>query len=270
MLLPRWAVCGTPAGAAVVTQFPVSLFSGVEGWVDPTPDERFDTLPVSVVEVAPSGSRGDVDHDSQSSRGGYSAFPPEVAGLCAQFFLRSCSLIVDPFAGWGERGSACAQFDRQYVGFDISPAAIANAREKFGVTNTLADSLTVDVPMHDGLFTCPPYWNLEQYDDGLDRVNSWSGFLSSYRNILTRFAEKAATGATYCVMTGDWRKDGVYYDLTYQTEKILESIGFTPHDKVVVSRLGITKVKIMLPQAKRLGYTVKVHESLSVYRKKPV
>jgi len=69
-------------------------------------------------------------------------------------------------------------------------------------------------------------------------------------------------------MTGDWRDGGVFYDLTYQTEKIMESLGFKPHDKVVVSRLKITKIKIMLPQAKRLKWTVKVHESLNTFRKK--
>jgi hypothetical protein len=44
-------------------------------------------------------------------------------------------------------------------------------------------------------------------------------------------------------------------------------LGFKPFDKVVVSRLTTSKIKIMLPQAKRLGYTVKVHETLSVFKK---
>jgi hypothetical protein len=91
--------------------------------------------------------------------------------------------------------------------------------------------------------------------------------LSEYRQVLTRFAEKAADGATYCIATGDWREDGVYYDLTFQTELIMHQLGFVPFDKVVISRLGISKIKIMLPQAKRLGYTVKVHEMLSVFKK---
>ena len=40
-----------------------------------------------------------------------------------------------------------------------------------------------------------------------------------------------------------------------------------PFDKVVLSVKKQSKIKIMLPQAKRLGYTVKVHQVLLVYEK---
>jgi len=234
--------------------------------------DHLEVLPVSVMEIGPMGKhgvRGDTDHNKQSSRSGYSPFPYEVAETSAALFLRSSSLTVDPFAGWGERGDAMKRHNRPYQGFDLSSEAIANAIEKYGVHNTFADSRTVEVPQHDGLLTCPPYWGLEKYsgDNGLDRCKNWRQFLSEYKDILSRFADKAAIGSTYCIMTGDWREDGVYYDLTFQTELIMHQLGFFPFDKVVVSRLGISKVKIMLPQAKRLGYTVKVHETLSVFKK---
>lgn len=236
------------------------------------PADHLEVLPVSVMEIGPMGKqgvRGDTDHNKQSSRSGYSPFPYEVAETCAALFLRGSNFTVDPFAGWGERGDAMKRHGRAYQGFDLSPEAIANAFDKYGVQNTFADSRTVEVPQHDGLLTCPPYWGLEKYagEDGLDRCKNWQGFLSEYKDVLSRFAAKASSGSTYCIMTGDWREDGVYYDLTFQTELIMHQLGFVPFDKVVVSRLGISKVKIMLPQAKRLGYTVKVHETLSVYKK---
>ncbi len=236
------------------------------------PTEHLEVLPVSVMEIGKMGKqgiRGESDHNNQSSRAGYSAFPWEVAETCTALFLRDSTTVVDPFAGWGERGAAMQKHGRRYVGFDLSEEAIRNAAEKYGIANTLADSRTVDVPEHDGLLTCPPYWSLEKYagQNGLDRCRTWATFLNEYRQVLTRFAEKAADGATYCIATGDWREDGVYYDLTFQTELIMHQLGFVPFDKVVISRLGISKIKIMLPQAKRLGYTVKVHEMLSVFKK---
>jgi hypothetical protein len=177
--------------------------------------------------------------------------------------------VVDPFAGWGERGAAVTRHGKTYIGFDTSEEAIESAWTNHGVRNVLADSRTVAVPEHDGLLTCPPYWNLERYagQNGLDRAKSWGAFLKEYAQILSRFADAAKDGATYCIATGDWRTNGVYHDLTFQTERIMHSLGFEPFDKVVISRLSITKVKIMLPQAKRLGYTVKVHEMLSVFKK---
>jgi hypothetical protein len=236
------------------------------------PKDHLEVLPVSVMEIGPMGKqgvRGDSDHNKQSSRSGYSPFPYEIAETCAALFLRDSQMTVDPFAGWGERGDAMKRHGRKYVGFDLSPEAIANALEKYGVENRFADSRFVEVPCHDGLLTCPPYWGLEKYAgaNGLDQCKQWTGFLLEYETILSRFAEKANSGATYCIMTGDWREAGIYYDLTFQTELIMHKLGFIPFDKVVVSRLGISKVKIMLPQAKRLGYTVKVHETLSVYKK---
>lgn len=236
------------------------------------PIHHLDVLPVSVLEIGAAGKakrRGESDHDKQSSRSGYSPFPYEVAETCAALFLRDAQHVVDPFAGWGERGAALARHGKKYSGFDISPESVRHAFDVHGVSNTLADSRSIEVPEHDGLITCPPYWDLERYDNtsGLDKCKSWDAFLAEYKHILERFSRKAKPGAMYCVMTGDWRSEGVYYDLTFQTDRILSDLGFKPFDKVVVSRLATSKIKIMLPQAKRLGYTVKVHETLSVFKK---
>jgi len=233
---------------------------------------RLAILPVSVLEIGSGGKhsvRGESNHDSESSRTGYSPFPFEVAEICAALYLRGKSHVVDPFAGWGERGEAMKRHDIKYTGFDISEEAIKTAKDKFGVENILSDSAFVEVPKHDGLITCPPYWGLEKYDsdEGLDKAESWSGFLYEYANVLERFSKMAESKSKYAIMTGDWRDEGKYYDLTFQTEMIMNAIGFEPFDKVVVSRLGISKIKIMLPQAKRLGYSVKVHESLNVFIK---
>lgn len=233
---------------------------------------RLNVLPVSVIEVGSSGAlsiRGQADHDSDSSRAGFSPFPFEVAELCMGLYLRDSTQIVDPFAGWGERHEAARRHKMNYAGFDLSPAAIAHAEKTYGVKNQLADSRTVAVPAHDALITCPPYWNLEMYgsDNGLDRLTNWNHFCQQYRHVLSRFSDRACSGSFYCIVTGDWRSENRYYDLTFTTERIMADLGFVPHDKVVISRLGITKIKIMLPQAKRLKYTVKVHESLTVWKK---
>jgi len=240
--------------------FPISL----------KPRDHLTVLPVSVIEISAStnGIREESGHDNESSRNGFSQFPHEIAETCAQLFLRDCKHVVDPFAGWGERGDAMKRNGLKYSGYDLSDEAIKSAKERYNVDNIKADSRTVDVPVHDGLFTCPPYWDVEVYQgNGLDKAKSWKAFLNEYRDVLTRFADKAERGSTYCIASGDWRDKGIYYDLTFQTETILKELGFIPHDKVIISRLTISKVKIMIPQAKRLGYTVKVHETLSVFKK---
>lgn len=230
---------------------------------------QYSVLPVSVLDIAAQGKRKNEDHNKASSRKNNSPFPNEVATLCVEYFLRDATLVFDPFAGWGERHVKCAEYGKQYVGYDLSPVAIEKAKEEYGVVNILADSLKDPIPEFDGLITCPPYWNLEKYDspEGLDRKKTWKEFLDEYTAILTRCYEAAPYLSTFCIMVGDWRSKGVYYDLEYQTCKIFEGLGAAVHDKVVVSRSKVSKIKIMLPQAKRLGYTVKVHETLLVFKK---
>lgn len=231
---------------------------------------KIDVLPVSVIEVGPQLQlrRETGGHDSTSSRADYSHFPQEVASLCLELFLRDCSSIFDPFAGWGERAAYARLYGKQYTGIDINQAAIESARAVYGVSNTLGDSMSAPIPRFDGLLTCPPYWNLEQYSDaGIDGSPTYRAFLYDYATILQRCYTAARSGATFCLLVGDWRDNGSYYDLAHQTRAILYGCGATPIDEVCVSRARISKVKVMLPQAVRLGYTVKVHETLLVFRK---
>ncbi len=227
------------------------------------------TLPVSVIDVVPQKKRVMGNHSSYSSRMEYSPFPTEISDLCYQFFLKDCKNIIDPFAGWGERHAKALEWDKRYVGFDISEVAIENALKQYGVDNILADSMEVDIPEFDGLLTCPPYWNLEKYssDEGLDKEESWEAFKISLGNIFKRFYDKASESAVFCVVVGDWRKNHIYYDFEFTVCDIFKNLGAVIVDKVIISRKKVSKIKIMLPQAKRLGYTVKVHETLLVFKK---
>ena len=229
---------------------------------------NYTILPISVIDVGSQKRRKKEDHDLVSSRANYSPFPDEVCTLCVEYFLRDAVQVFDPFAGWGERNRKCADHGKKYIGYDTSTVAIDNARSIFGVANTNANSLTADIPKFDGMITCPPYWNLEVYSgDGLDKAQTWEEFLVQYQQVFARCYHSALPGATFCVMVCDWRSDNRYYDLEYQTQKIFTDIGAEIFDKVVVSRSKISKIKVMLPQAKRLGYTVKVHEVLMVFKK---
>lgn len=243
----------------------------LQGQLFESPKTQFDrlsVLPVSVLDMQAQGIRSDEDHSATSSRESYSPFPREVSTICYEFFLKHSTTIFDPFAGWGERGYFAAEFGKNYIGYDTSQFAIDHAEKMYAQRNILADSAIADIPLFDGLITCPPYWNLEVYDGaGIDRQKTWEAFLASLESILIRCYDAAQMGACFCIMAGDWRKNGVYYDLVFQIEKMMADCGATIIDKLVVSRKNISKIKIMLPQCKRLGYSVRVHENLLVYRK---
>ncbi len=230
-----------------------------------------DTLPISVVELGKTRTthRDKGKQDEKSSRDEYSGFPCEIGTLCYQLYLKHCELVFDPFAGWGERGRLAQEHGFKYVGYDSNPEAIEVARARFGVDNTVEDSRIAFIPCFDGLITCPPYWNLESYSsEGLDAIERWDDFLIGYECVLSRCYDAAKTGAMFCIYVGDWRQFGIYYDLTFRTQRIMDECGATPIDIVVGSRATVTKIKVMIPQALANGYTVKVHETLLVFQKR--
>ena len=233
---------------------------------EPVAQKNISVLPISVIDVE-KHKRGN-HKDGESSRAGYSAFPSEVSDLCYELFLRDATHVFDPFAGWGDRHAKAIEHGFRYTGYDVSNKSIAKASIDHGVDNILADSLTAPIPRFDGLLTCPPYWNLELYSpDGLERAKTFDEFGGQLTRVFGRCYNAAADGTKFCVMVGNWRKKGVYYDLSLMTKSIFKNLGAITIDCVIISRIKKTKISIMLPQAKRLGYTVNLHEELLVFEK---
>lgn len=230
---------------------------------------EYSEIPYSVFQVKRNETSRRTYAKQTNTRKENGNFPHNVATMISEVYLRDSRKVVDPFAGWGERHVALQKLGIPYVGFDISSEAREYARRTYGVHNHAGDARRVFVPNHDGLITCPPYWNIEKYNSkqGLDRLSEWQTFLEQYEGILSRFASKCAVGGIYCIVTGNWRSEGVYYQLTYETEKIMERLGFVKHDMVVLSRKGLFNPCIQLPQSKKFKRSIKCHETLNVWVK---
>lgn len=230
---------------------------------------HIDTLPTSVIDVVSADQRRELGlQDNHSSRQQHSNFFPEISDLVYQLYLHDSTLVFDPFSGWGERADGARRNNKHYHGIDINPAATIAAETCYGVHNCTEDALKYSPPFFDAVFTCPPYWNLERYSGlGLEESPSWEHFIRELQAVFYRLYEHAPIGAKFCIVCGDWRKDKVFYDMSYRVQKMFEYFGAVPIDKVIISRKSISKIKIMIPQAVAQGYTVKVHEYLFVYRK---
>jgi DNA modification methylase len=237
-------------------------------------NKKFTVFPVSVIDCNKVGKTGirkckkDNKGKTATSRGEFSPFPMEVGILTTQLHLQNCNLIFDPFSGWGERHLCCKKEGLPYIGYDKSPEAIKYALEKYGVNNILADSLVEDIPTHSGLLTCPPYFNLEKYQgDGLSSIKTWDEFIIQYKKVFLRCSEKATKGAIYCIMVGDFRKKGIYYNLSYETEKMMNELGFATYDKVIVSQKKTTPYLRMIRNCSKFLYSAKVHQYLLIFKK---
>ena len=231
-------------------------------------------IPLSIVEIA--RGKGDrrkhsdgVANWMHSSRATYSHFPPEAVALSYDLYLRDRTVVWDGTAGWGERHGGALDRGRVYVGYDISPKAIDNAKDVYGAYNNLGNTLEMPIIPFDGYFSCVPYWNLEKYemDDGMDHCKTWEEFLYQYKIMFEKAVHAAVPGARFVVMVGDWRKNHVYYDLTYQTQKIFTDLGLVCFDMSILSHRTSMNASAHIPQSVRLGYTAKVHETVLVYDK---
>jgi DNA modification methylase len=205
----------------------------------------------------------------ESSRKSFSPFSVKICDYIVSFFLKNSKKVFDPFAGWGERHFICKKYNKDYIGFDISKDAIHYAYKHFGVTNFLDNSKTAYIPNHDALITCPPYWNIEIYnnENGLDKIKSWELFLIEYEYILKRVIKKASSNAVYCIVVGDFRKNHIFYNLSYYTENIMLNNGFSTFDKIIIDSKKQTPYMTRTAQPKAMGYSMKIHQYLLVFKK---
>ena len=86
------------------------------------------------------------------------------------------------------------------------------------------------------------------------------------KKILVRTTAKALPNSTYCIMVGDWRSKGVYYNFSLDTENIMNKLGFKTADKIIVNQKKTANWRVMMINSKKFKYTAKVHQYLLIFK----
>jgi hypothetical protein len=176
---------------------------------------------------------------------GISVFDPVLCELAYRWFSPAGGDVLDPFAGGSVRGVVAAVLGRRYVGNDLAAAQVAANQEQArefidggaiegsnAPTWNVGDSsewvTTLRPESADLIFTCPPYYNLEEYsDDPADlSAMSYEAFDRAYEQILAG-AARALRGDRFAVIvTGDVRdKKGHLHDLRGATIRAAGAAG---------------------------------------------
>ena len=208
---------------------------------------------------------------------GTSVFDPVLCELCYRWFSPEGGLILDPFAGGSVRGVVAAHLGRQYLGIDLRPEQVESnveqARE-IGERNAwqhapawlVGDALHVlpSLPAEsaDFVFSCPPYFDLEQYSDDpadLSNAGSYELFLEAYRSIIRRAFDALKPDRFACFVVGDVRsKKGAYHGLVPDTIRAFEQAGFEYYNEAIlvtsVGSLPIRTSRLFIP-GRKLGKT---------------
>ena len=154
-----------------------------------------------------------------------SEFDPYLAELMYRWFSREGDIILDPFAGGCVRGVVASVLGRNYEGIDLSTDQIsANCRQyrhiKDHYTNlagtamwSCGDSdkaMISDFAYADMVFTCPPYYNLEQYTTDprdLSRQPNYAGFLHKYSSILCKATKALKDNSFFVIVVSEVREE---------------------------------------------------------------
>lgn len=153
-----------------------------------------------------------------------SEFDPYLAELMYRWFSREGDKILDPFAGGCVRGVVASVLGRDYYGIDLNEvqvrtnaAQLKDLQERY--TNLAgnamwwhddADNALKYMPMVDMVFTCPPYYNLEQYTthpQDLSRMPTYEKFLEKYASILYKATQCLKDNSFFVIVVSEVRAE---------------------------------------------------------------
>lgn len=184
--------------------------------------------------------------------GGYttSRFDPALAEIVYRWHLPDPpGQVLDPFCGGPTRGLVAQALGHRYVGNDLRPEQTKANRAALGALPAkppgpkpnwrVGDAADATWPAGDLLFTCPPYWHIEQYsDDPLDLSNAPT--LDSFLAMLTACFHPACEAlrpdsfAVVVMANARDKRTGALADLPGLTMDALVACGLVPHARYVL------------------------------------
>ncbi|MBT3367415.1 MAG: class I SAM-dependent methyltransferase [Nitrospina sp.] len=215
------------------------------------------------------------------SQSGTSIFDPCLTECVYQWFAPGGSHVLDPFCGGSVRGLVASLTGRKYIGIDLSEGQILANREqareicpKNPPTWIHGDSANVKTLVDgrfDLLFSCPPYFDLEQYsNDPGDLSNmAWAQFLKSYQHIISESCAMLRDNRFAVFVVGDIRdrKTGFYRNLPGQTITAFQDAGLNLYNHgILLNALGSLPIRShkQMQSGRKLG---KCHQDVLCFIK---
>lgn len=213
----------------------------------------------------------------------FSEFNPELAKRIILYWSNKGDTILDPFAGRSTRMVVASMLGRNYMGFEISPIALEDLKEKrahrqlslnpsdIALDLRLADGCLLDGVQDnsvDFIFTCPPYWNLERYESVPGQLSdclTYEGFLERVEVCAKNCYRVLKPSKFVAWVVADFRKEG-FKLLHVDTINLFKQAGFLPWD-IVISVLRSPFAWCQIGKCEKQKYTSKTHEFVLIFKK---
>jgi len=197
-------------------------------------------------------------------------------------------VIVDPFCGYGIRVVAARYMGHTAYGYDVSPKIMTKVKELW---SEFADSFFVGdsryLPHEDEsvdlIFTSPPYWRVEKYEESednvppefkkdkikvqsqLSRINDYHTFLSELFQVIAEMKRVVKVGGYLVIVVANFREKGKYYPFVHAVEQYIMDNKFEYFDKLIIAH-DISKPTGGIKSIEK-NHTRVAHEEMLIFKK---
>ena len=255
--------------------------------------EQFGFLPLSIIKPTKESKSkwkeayfSDNEIDIRKLSSGYtedgiqkmSEFHAGVAENILRYWSMRGSVVVDPFAGRVTRAMVTTKLERQYIGYEITPNTYKRSLNHFKKHN-------VNPTLHNGdgtklgntkdntadlVFTCPPYFNIEQYescDNQLSDIRDYDTFMDSMGECVSNVKRVLKEGAWAIFVVADFRIGGELKSFSSDLIQKFKDNDMIHWDTIIMENISpFASLQIHKVNCKR--YTSKIHEYILVFRKR--
>ena len=227
-------------------------------------------------------SRGNWATHNGNYRGNWSPYIPRNVILR---YSNEGDLVLDYFCGAGTTGVECKLLNRNFIGYDINPAAIelANDNIDFERGRLLNDDPIIRFSVGDArnlekvsdnsidlICAHPPYADIIQYTlnnfDDLSHL-SISKFLNEMKRVAKESIRILKPGHYCAILIGDMRKNKHIVPLGFKTIEVFLDLGFHLHELIIKRQHNCKTTGFWYNNSIKYNFLLLAHEYLAIFRK---
>ena len=215
-------------------------------------------------------------HDAKY-RGNWSPYIPRNVILR---YSQEGDTVLDPFVGGGTTAVEAKLTNRNFIGFDINPAAVERSRQKceFSFDTTASTQIELgdarSMPLNDAsvdlICAHPPYADIIHYSDDIDGDLSllpMKDFLFEMGKVAQGFYRVLKNDKFCAILMGDMRKKGMVQPLAFETMRVFELAGFKMKEIIIKEQHNCKATGYWKTNSIKFNFLLLAHEYLFVFKK---
>lgn len=206
-----------------------------------------------------------------------SIFNPHLAQMILSAYCPEHARIFDPFGGGGTRGFIAAAMGHEYLGIEIRQNEVDRILAQQNVLGHSFDILCMDCRDYQPepysfnfSYTCPPYYDLEQYSEmegDMSHASTYEQFLEMIKASLRVTYKALAPDSLAVWVVGNFRDaKGELRHFNGDLARLGKEVGFVLHDELIfwgASNAAAQRAGQFVANRK----SVRVHEYVIVFKK---